>query len=185
MRLSLHTDFAFRMLIHAGLRAPKLTTVGEIARDFGLSATHLNKVAQTLAAHGYLKTIRGRSGGLRLARDAESIRLGEVAMATEPDFYVAPCMSPSSGNCPIYEPCVLRGALSQAADAFVAQLDQWTLADLIKKRKPLLIGIDSARIAQERDSGPPVLVSKHSKGLQAFVRATKLRNRVSNANLLS
>ena len=145
MRLSRHSDYAFRMLIHAALRAPALTTVGEIARDFGLSATHLNKVAQTLAAHGYLQTVRGRAGGLRLARDPETIRLGQVATVTEPDFQMAPCMSPSEQRCPIYEPCVLRHALSDAAVAFIAELDKWTLKDLIAQRAPLLLSINSGR----------------------------------------
>jgi Rrf2 family transcriptional regulator, nitric oxide-sensitive transcriptional repressor len=133
------------MLIHAALQAPSLTTVGTVAQDFGLPAAHLNKVAQTLAAHGYLQTIRGRSGGLRLIRDPESVRLGEVALITEPDFQLASCMSPGRGNCPIYEPCVLRGVLSAAAHAFIAELNKWTLADLIKRRKPLLFAIESAR----------------------------------------
>ena len=145
MRLSRHSDYAFRMLIHAALRAPALTTVGEIAQDFGLSATHLNKVAQTLAAHGYLQTVRGRAGGLRLLRSPETIRLGQVATVTEPDFQVAPCMSPGEHRCPIYEPCVLRGALSNAAAAFIAELDRWTLEDLIAKRKPLLLSIGHGR----------------------------------------
>jgi Rrf2 family nitric oxide-sensitive transcriptional repressor len=144
LRLSLHSDYAFRMLMHAALRAPALSTVGEIAHDFGLSATHLNKVAQTLAAHGYLQTVRGRSGGLRLLQQPDSIRLGAVALVTEPDFQIASCMAPGGGNCPIYDPCVLRGILSAAANSFIAELNQWTLADLVAKRKPLLVAIGSA-----------------------------------------
>src|SRR4051794_25098452 len=143
------------MLIHAGLRAPALTTVGEIALDFGISAAHLNKVAQTLAASGYLQTVRGRSGGLRLTRDPNSIRLGEVARVTEPDFQIASCMSPGGGNCPIYEPCVLRGILSDAATAFIAELDKWTLADLIKKRKPLLFAITEPARVRGAPGGEP------------------------------
>jgi len=141
MRLSQHSDYAFRMLIHAGLRAPSLTTVNEVASAFDLSLAHLQKVAQTLAAHGYLETVRGRSGGVRLARTPEQIRLGRVAAITEPDFQIAPCMPPSEIHCPIYEPCVLRNALSKAAEAFLAELDRWTLADLIRKRKPLLVAL--------------------------------------------
>ena len=147
MRLSKHSDYAFRMLIHAALRAPSLTTIGEVASDFDLSAAHLNKVAQTLAAHGYLQTIRGRSGGLRLAREPSAVRLGQVAAVTEPDFQLAPCMSPSSEHCPIYQSCVLRDALSQAANAFIAALDRWTLADLIQERRPLLLSLRSAGLA--------------------------------------
>jgi Rrf2 family transcriptional regulator, nitric oxide-sensitive transcriptional repressor len=133
------------MLMHAALRAPALTTVGEIAKDFGLSATHLNKVAQTLAAHGYLQTVRGRSGGLRLSQKPESIRLGAVAMVTEHDFHIASCMSANGDSCPIYEPCVLRGILSDAANSFIAELNKWTLADLIARRRPLLFAIKSVR----------------------------------------
>jgi Rrf2 family transcriptional regulator, nitric oxide-sensitive transcriptional repressor len=144
VRLTRHTDYAFRMLIHAATRAPELTTVGEIAQDFGLSATHLNKVAQTLAAHGYIETVRGRSGGLRVAMDLSLIRLGEVAKATEPDFQIAPCMT-EAGNCPIYDPCVLRGALDEATSAFIAVLNQWTLADLVKPKQELLTAISAAR----------------------------------------
>lgn len=145
MRLTQHTDYAFRMLIHTALRAPALTTVGEVAQAFNISSAHLNKVAQTLAAHGYLETVRGRSGGLRLKRDPESVRLGQVAAVTEPDFQIASCMVPASEDCPIYGPCVLRVALAQAANAFISELDKWTLADLIKRRKPLITAIDSAR----------------------------------------
>jgi len=151
VRLSKHSEYAFRMLMHAALRDPALTTVGEIASDFDLSAAHLNKVAQTLASHGYLQTVRGRTGGLRLMREPAAIRLGQVAIATEPDFQIAPCMSPGGAHCPIYDPCVLRGALSRAAEAFVAELDRWTLADLVAKRRPLVLSLSSARLWPNRD----------------------------------
>jgi len=128
------------MLIHAALRNPALTTVREVAEDFGLSLAHLQKVAQTLAAHGYIETLRGRSGGLRLARSLEQIRVGAVVAVTEPDFHLAPCTA-DGGGCPIYQPCVLRDALDQATSAFLAELDKWTLADLIQKRKPLLVAL--------------------------------------------
>lgn len=144
MRLTRHTDYAYRLLIHAAMNAPALTTVGEVAKDFNLSATHLNKVAQTLAAHGYLETIRGRSGGLRLAQEPAAIRLGQVALVTEPDFQIAPCMAPE-GDCPIYDPCLLKGVLSNAADAFIAELDKFTLAELVKPKNRLLTAISMAR----------------------------------------
>ena len=145
MRMAQHSDYALRMLIHAALRDPVLTTVREVAEDFGLSVTHLQKVAQTLAAHGFLETVRGRSGGLRLARHPEDIRIGRVVAITEPDFQLAPCMDESQGNCPIYEPCVLRNALTRAMNAFLGELDQWTLADLIRRKKPLLVALADAR----------------------------------------
>ena len=142
MRLSQHSDYAFRLLIYVALREPAFATVGEIAATFELSLTHLQKVAQTLAAHGYVDTTRGRSGGVRLARRPHSIRLGDVAAITEPDFQIAPCMPPGEAECPIYQPCVLRTALSRASDAFLAELNAWTLADLIRERAQLLTALN-------------------------------------------
>jgi Rrf2 family nitric oxide-sensitive transcriptional repressor len=133
------------MLMHTALQMPALTTVNQVAQAFNLSAAHLNKVAQTLAEHGYLQTVRGRSGGLRLARAPELIHLGEVVRVTEPDLQIAPCMPPNHENCPIYEDCVLKSALGHAVEAFLAELDKWTLADLVKRRKPLLLAIQGVR----------------------------------------
>ena len=141
MRLAQHTDYALRMLIHAALREPELTTVPDIAEAFDLSVAHLQKVAQTLHAHGYIETVRGRAGGIRLALPPEEIHIGKVVAITEPDFQLAPCMHPGEGSCAIYSPCELRTAFKAAAQAFLAELDQWTLADLIRKRKPLLVAL--------------------------------------------
>src|SRR5690348_13623630 len=105
------------MLIQAALRAPSLITIREVANAFDLSAPHLNKVAQTLAAHGLLQTVRGRSGGLRLLREPGTIRLGEVVRVTEPDFQLAPCMAKAGQTCTIERCCDLRHVLEQATQA--------------------------------------------------------------------
>jgi Rrf2 family nitric oxide-sensitive transcriptional repressor len=157
MRLSRHSDYAFRLLIDSALRDPNVTTVAEVAAAFDVSAAHLHKVAQTLASHGYLETIRGRSGGVRLARPARSIRLGDVAAIAEPDFQIAPCMPPAETCCPIFDPCVLRVALSKAADAFLAEPNKWTLADLVRKKRPLLdaLGVgDHSPMSNRRINSP-------------------------------
>ena len=147
MRLTQHTDYALRMLIHAALRTPSLITVGEVAHAFDLSAPHLNKVAQTLAEHGFLQTVRGRSGGLRLHRDPGTIRLGDVVRVTEPDFQLAPCMGAPAQPCTIQRCCDLRHVLDRAMDAFLAELDRWTLADMVARRGPMLIAISRTRSA--------------------------------------
>jgi Rrf2 family nitric oxide-sensitive transcriptional repressor len=148
MRLTQHTDYALRMLIHAALRAPSLITVNEVARAFDLSAPHLNKVAQTLAEHRLLQTVRGRSGGLRLLREPDAIRIGEVVRATEPDFRLAPCMGTAGSPCTIRRCCELRHVLEQATKAFLAELDRWTLADMVARRAPMLIAITRATDAR-------------------------------------
>jgi Rrf2 family nitric oxide-sensitive transcriptional repressor len=140
------------MLMHAALRAPALTTVGEVAHAFDLSPTHLNKVAQTLAEHGFLHTVRGRAGGITLRRSPELINLGDVVRATEPDFQIAPCMTPAGGGCSIHGACDLRNVLARAVDAFLGELDKWTLADMVHERAPMLIAIDRAR---RPDAGAP------------------------------
>ena len=145
MRLTRHTDYALRMLIHAALRAPSLITVGEVAQAFDLSAPHLNKVAQTLAMHGLLQTVRGRAGGLRLQREPHTIRVGDVVRVTEPDFQLAPCMAPDGQGCTIHRCCDLRRVLERANAAFLAELDRWTVADMVARRAPMLIAIRRAR----------------------------------------
>jgi len=127
--------------MYTGLNRNRLSTITEIAQHFRISKSHLMKVVSNLAQLGYLETVRGRSGGLRLARPAEQIRIGDVISVTEPDFQLAPCMLPSDDFCPIYKPCVLRHVLDDANGAFLAELNKWTLADLTKPRKPMLVAL--------------------------------------------
>ena len=151
MRLTQHTDYALRMLMQAALRAPSLITVSEVALTFDLSAPHLNKVAQTLAEHGLVQTVRGRRGGLRLLREPDTIRLGEVVRVTEPDFQLAPCMAADGHPCTIHRCCDLRHVLERATNAFLAELDRWTLADMVMRRKPMLIAITRGERAARAD----------------------------------
>jgi Rrf2 family nitric oxide-sensitive transcriptional repressor len=136
MRLTEHTDYALRTLIYLGVRADRLTPVGEVAEAFGLSKNHLLKVANHLAAAGYVQTVRGHGGGLRLAQPAEAINIGAVVRTTETDMNLVPCFC-DGGGCRIETGCVLRGILNTALRAFMAELDHTTLADLVSPR-PLL-----------------------------------------------
>jgi Rrf2 family nitric oxide-sensitive transcriptional repressor len=136
MRLTEHTDYALRTLIYLGVRADRLTPVGEVAEAYGLSKNHLLKVANQLAAAGYVQTVRGNGGGLRLAQPAEAINIGAVVRSTETDMNLAPCFC-EGGGCRIESGCLLRATLNVALRAFLAELDRTTLADLIRPR-PLL-----------------------------------------------
>jgi Rrf2 family nitric oxide-sensitive transcriptional repressor len=95
------------------------------------------KVAHQLSLAGYIETVRGRRGGLRLARPAEAISLGEVVRKTEPDMAIVMCFEPINAHCAIRPSCVLRRALQKAYLAFVEVLDGYTLADLVKPKAPL------------------------------------------------
>jgi Rrf2 family transcriptional regulator, nitric oxide-sensitive transcriptional repressor len=136
MRLTLHTDFALRVLIQVALNDGKLTTIKDIAETFDISKTHLMKVVNDLSQKGYLDTVRGRNGGIRLMREARDINIGQVVRDTEQQLDVIGCMR-HKDYCPIARVCVLRGALRDATEAFLAVLDGHTLADLIKPRRVL------------------------------------------------
>lgn len=135
MRLTLHTDYALRALIRVGLADGKLITINDIAQSFDISKQHLMKVVNDLSRKGYLDTVRGRNGGIRLRRRPRDINVGQVVRDTE-ELDVIGCME-QRGYCPIQRVCVLRGVLRDAAEAFLAELDAYTLADLIKPRREL------------------------------------------------
>jgi Rrf2 family transcriptional regulator, nitric oxide-sensitive transcriptional repressor len=136
MRLTLHTDFALRVLIQVGVDEGKLTTINDIAQSFGISKPHLMKIVNYLGQRGYLDTVRGRNGGIRLMREPCHINIGQVVRDTEDQLDVIGCLE-SKGYCPIQRICVLRGALRDATKAFLAVLDTYTLADLMKPQKAL------------------------------------------------
>ena len=136
MRFTLYTDFALRTLIYVGINDGKLTTINDIARSFGISKQHLMKVVRRLSQTGYVEAVRGRNGGIRLMREPRHINIGQVVRDTEDQLDVIGCLE-RSGYCCIERVCVLRGALRDATKAFLAVLDTYTLADLIKPQRVL------------------------------------------------
>ena len=136
MRLTLHTDYALRVLIHAAVADGKPITINDVAQSFDISKQHLMKVVHYLGQQGYLDTVRGRGGGIRLRRPPRDIKIGQVLRDTEKSLNVIGCLE-RRGYCPIQRVCVLRGALHDATQAFLAVLDGYTLADLIKPQRAL------------------------------------------------
>jgi Rrf2 family nitric oxide-sensitive transcriptional repressor len=136
MRLTLHTDFALRVLIQVAINGDRLTRISDIAKSFGISKNHLMKVVHGLSRKGYLDTVRGRNGGMRLMRKPRDISIGGVVRDTEDALDVLGCIH-NPGYCQIGRVCVLRGAVREAGNAFLAVLDNYTLEDLIKPRKSL------------------------------------------------
>ena len=144
MRLTLHTDFALRALIQVALNDGKLTRINDIAQTFGISKAHLMKVVNDLGQKGYLDTVRGRNGGIRLMREPRHINIGQLVRDTEEQLDVIGCLE-RGGYCCIERVCVLRGALRDASNAFLAVLDSYTLADLIKPHKALSLLLFDSR----------------------------------------
>jgi Rrf2 family nitric oxide-sensitive transcriptional repressor len=137
VRLTVYTDFSLRVLMFLALKGDGLATIAEVAEAYGISKNHLMKVAHQLGVAGYVETVRGKGGGLRLARRPQDIVIGEVVRRTEPDMALVPCFAPDDTSCAILPSCALRGALSGARDAFLSALDGHTLADLVRPRAPL------------------------------------------------
>lgn len=144
MRLTSFTDYTLRVLMFLGAHdadkrdEPRLVTIGEIAAAYQVSENHLMKIVHHLGRHGYVVTMRGKGGGMRLARPPDAINIGEVVRATESDLAVVECFQPGNLNCPITSVCTLRGVMGNALDAFLDVLDRHTLADLLEPRAKLV-----------------------------------------------
>ncbi len=137
MRLNLQTDYALRTLMHLAVNSDRLCTISEISERFGISNNHLMKVANALGRAAIVETVRGRSGGLRLAKPARDIRIGDVVRITEADFAIVECFEGGKAECLIMPSCRLRGALKAACDAFLSVLDEYTLQELVARNAGL------------------------------------------------
>ena len=116
--------------MYAASMNERLISIDETAKFYGISRAHLMKVVSQLTRAGYLKAVRGRSGGLALAKRPHSIRIADVLRITEPDFALAECLG-DGNRCVITPRCRLRGALKEAMTEFTRVLDGYTLADLV------------------------------------------------------
>ncbi len=147
MRLTRYTDYALRVLMHLAARPERLATIGEMARVHRISQNHLMKVVHDLRKEGFVDAVRGRSGGIRLARPATEIMIGAVVRHTEESFDLVDC-----GSCVIARACSLTGVLAEAMRAFLAVLDRYTLADLVATRAAGLLNL-----AALLDAPPPTM----------------------------
>lgn len=149
MRLTTFSDYALRLLVYAAAAGDQLITIEEAHQTYGISRGHLMKVANVLARKGYLKSVRGRSGGLTLARPAKEIRLGDLVRATEPDFALVECFAPG-GNCIVDRCCTLPNALNEALNAFIQTLNRYTLQDVALRPKDFVSAAGSKPAPRQR-----------------------------------
>jgi len=134
MRLTTFSDYALRVLMYAAAAGERLITIEETAKTYDVSRAHLMKVVNILTRTGYLKGVRGRSGGFTLAKPPQAINLGAVVRATEPDFALVECFG-TGNRCAITNYCQLPNVLNEALNAFVSTLDRYTLADLMLSKR--------------------------------------------------
>ncbi|MFT4978516.1 MAG: Rrf2 family nitric oxide-sensitive transcriptional repressor [Myxococcota bacterium] len=137
MRLTNHTDYGLRVLIYLALQGDSDVSTADIAAYHKLSLHHIRKIVQGLSHAGFVDTTRGRGGGVRLARPAVEIRLGQVVLALEPDMNIAECFRPGTSSCVIAPVCRLKAVLADARAAFLDELDQVTLAEVVGNGRAL------------------------------------------------
>jgi Rrf2 family nitric oxide-sensitive transcriptional repressor len=137
VRLTTFSDYALRVLMYAAGAGDRLITIEETATTYNVSRAHLMKVVNILTRKGYIKGVRGRSGGFTLAKRPQDINLGEVIRATEPDFSLVECFA-TGNECVITNSCRLPQILNEALRSFVATLDRYTLADIVLAKRDFM-----------------------------------------------
>jgi len=139
MNLKKYTDYALRVLIFTAARKDgELSSIKEISQVYHISSHHLGKIVFELSKLGYIETIRGRNGGIRLAKAPAEINVGMVVRQMEDDFHILECFDKGSNHCVISPACKLKHVLNEALKAFLQVLDNYTLQDLVINDKELL-----------------------------------------------
>ncbi|MEP7312915.1 MAG: Rrf2 family transcriptional regulator [Pseudomonadota bacterium] len=146
MQLTRMTDYALRLLIYVAGHPDRLCTIAEVAAAYDISQAHLMKITHQLGLEGWVETVRGKGGGIRLARRPREINLGAVMRSTESDFHLVPCFVADS-TCPLTGNCGLADVVEGALQAFQSHINRFTLADVLKSTSP-------ARMQWKPISGP-------------------------------
>jgi Rrf2 family nitric oxide-sensitive transcriptional repressor len=137
MRLTAFTDYSLRVLMFLAANPQRRATIAEIAGTFGISENHLVKVVHFLGRRGWIETVRGKGGGMQLAKAAEGINIGRLVRDTEGAALPAECFQADGGECLIGGCCHLKDVFGEAVRAFYAVLDRYTLADITRNRRTL------------------------------------------------
>ncbi len=137
MLLTYYTDYSLRVLMYLGVHRGRRINISEIAESYGISRNHLVKVVHNLARGGFVKSYRGKGGGIELARDPAKINVGQVVRYTEGPPRPVECFDAERNRCVITNACDLAKVIAEACDNFYATLGRYTLADLLKRRNRL------------------------------------------------
>ncbi|SDE73438.1 transcriptional regulator, BadM/Rrf2 family [Priestia aryabhattai B8W22] len=139
MRLTNYTDYSLRVLIFLALKKDgELSKTKEIAENYNISRNHLIKIIHQLGQFGYIETIRGRNGGIKLAKAPKEINIGEVVSRTEEDFHIVDYFQQCGDYCATSPSCKLKYALHEALQSFLEILNRYTLEDLVQNKEDLI-----------------------------------------------
>ncbi|WP_303983322.1 Rrf2 family transcriptional regulator [Dongia mobilis] len=156
MQLTQFSDYSLRTLIYLGLRTDQMVTIEEIAGAYGISESHLTKVVHKLGRLNIIETVRGRRGGMRLNCRPSEVNIGATVRQMEGNLTIAECFDTEHNSCPIEPVCGLTGILGDALEAFMAVLDRYTLADILKDQPAFatLLAIPADRGDSRRVAAP-------------------------------
>lgn len=153
MRLTYHTDYALRVLLYLAAHPNEhLSNIQSIAAVYGISSNHLMKVVHRLKKLGYLETVRGHGGGLRLAKVPQDIILGKLVRQTEEDLAIVECFNQETNCCVITPVCQLRSVFQEALAAFFQVLDRYTLADVMINKEPYIQLLHGSKVVEKMSS---------------------------------
>jgi Rrf2 family nitric oxide-sensitive transcriptional repressor len=138
MQLTLFSDYALRLLLYMSVHRERRVALPEISAAYGISQNHLTKVVQRLIDGGWIESVRGRGGGLSLAREPRDISVAAVLRATEPHLNLVECFDAHTNTCPIDGACGLKQALVRAQEAFFSELERYSLADFTPRAAALI-----------------------------------------------
>jgi Rrf2 family nitric oxide-sensitive transcriptional repressor len=131
MQLNGFTDYALRVLVYAAAHTDRRCLTADVAASFDISRHHVVKVVNELQHLGYVDTVRGRTGCFRLALPPDRIRIGDVVRRTESSMVIVECFDKRTNGCPLTRACGLKGVLAEAFDAFLAEHDRYSIADMV------------------------------------------------------
>jgi Rrf2 family nitric oxide-sensitive transcriptional repressor len=134
MHLTQYTDYSLRILIYLYLNQNRKVTIKEISEAFKISRNHLTKIVQKLGIYGFIDSVPGAKGGVKLAKNGGKKKIADVVIAMEPNFFIAECFNPE-GNCVISPVCELQFILAKAMNAFMDSLKEYTFDDIMKNSK--------------------------------------------------
>lgn len=137
MQLTMFTDYGLRSLMYLAARPDKLCSVAEIAERYGVSRNHLVKVVHRLAQLGYIASSKGKGGGIKLACDPQSLRLGDLVRELEPNMDLVECFDRKTNTCRVVDGCTLKHYLYEARNSFIATLNKYSLADAVANQAML------------------------------------------------
>lgn len=154
MQLTYFTDYALRTLIYLGSHPERTVPAAAIGEAYGISVDHVAKVAKWLTKAGYVSAQRGKTGGLRLACEPSSLRIGKLIAELEPSLALVECFEAGPSSCPLSAACRLKRALHEAQRAFLAALDEYTLADLLGNAPELANLLAASALVRPRVRAP-------------------------------